>query len=91
MIPAHSIQTADNFDWESIFEEGGKTEYPEKKTPSQVEIDIKLNPRAIAEDGGINVEYNDNLTSSGIENRDTRLFAHPNINPAQQDLTSVIK
>ena len=50
----------------------------------------KLNPREISEDGGINVEYNASLTSPCIENRVTRMFANPDINPAQQDLTSVI-
>ena len=51
----------------------------------------KLNPRAIAEEGGVHVECNANLTTRGIEQRDTRIVANPYINSAQQDLTSVIK
>ena len=41
--------------------------------------------------GGANVEYNANLTSLGIQRRDTRMVAHSDINPVQQELTSVIK
>ena len=35
--------------------------------------------------------YNANLTSQGIQHSDTRMVAQPDINPAQRDLTSVIK
>ena len=45
----------------------------------------------IAEVGDLNVQYNANLTSQGIQHMDTKIVAHPDINPAQQDLTSVMK
>ena len=45
----------------------------------------------IAEVGDPNVEYNGNLTSQGIQHMDTKIVAHPDINPAQQDLTSAMK
>ena len=38
-----------------------------------------------AGEGGVIVKYNASLTSSGIEHRDTRMVAHLDINPAQQD------
>ena len=37
------------------------------------------------------MEYNAKLTSPSTKDRDTRIVAHPDINPAQQDLNSVIK
>jgi len=45
----------------------------------------------IAEVGDPKVEYNANLTSQGIQHMDTKIVAHPDINPAQQDLTSAMK
>ena len=45
----------------------------------------------ITEVGDSNVEYNANRTSQGIPDMDTKMVAHPDINPAQQDLTSVMK
>ena len=44
-----------------------------------------------AEVEGTNVEDNANLTSQGIQHRATRMVAHSDINPVQQDLTLVIK
>ena len=64
---------------------GRETSVLGEKPSSQVEIDWKLSPHTIAEVGGANVEYNANLTSQGIQHRDTRMVAYPDINPAQQD------
>ena len=75
----------------SGFWSGRETGEPGEKPSSQVEIDWKLSPHTIADVGGANVEYNANLTSPGIQHKDTRIVVHLHINPAQQDLTLVIK
>ena len=62
-----------------------------RKTLKAGRDQLKLSPLTIAEVGGANEEYNANLTSHGIQHRATRMVAHLDINPAQQDLTSVIK
>ena len=62
-----------------------------RKTLKSGRDQLNLSPHTIAEVGGKNVEYNANLTSQGIQHRATRMVAHLDINPAKQDLTSVIK
>ena len=42
-----------------------------------------LNPRTIAQERGVNVEYNVNLSPPGVTAQDTRMVAHPDINPNQ--------
>jgi len=60
MIPEHSTQA--RCFWLGVdFGEGGKPEYPEKKSGWDR---LKLSPHT-AEVGGANVEYNANLTSKG--------------------------
>ena len=89
-IPDHSTQA--RCLWLGVdFGEEGKPEYPEKNPQVRLRLTENSAPRMTAEMGGANVEYNANLTSPGIQHRDTRIVAHPDINPAQQDLTLMIK
>jgi len=76
MIPGHSTLT--------------KCFYPVKNLQVRLRS-TEIQPTSIAELGGTNVEHNENLTSQGIQHRATRMVSQPDINPAQQDLTPVIK
>ena len=87
---AQQPRQIDVFDWESILarvENRGNR----RKTLKSGWDRLKLSPHTIAEVGGTNVEYSANQTSQGKQHRATRMVAHPDINPAQRDLTSVIK
>ena len=44
---------------------------------------LRLNPRTITQERGVNVEYNVNLIPPGITAQGTRMVAHPDINPNQ--------
>ena len=77
--------------WELILEREGNQSSPEKNPQVRLRLTENSAPRMTAEVGGPNVEYNANLTSPGIQHRNTRKVDHPDINPAQQDLTLMIK
>ena len=77
--------------WELILEREGNQSTPQKNPQVRLRLTENSAPRMTAEMGGANVEYNANLTSPGIQHRGTRIVAHPDINPAQQDLTLMIK
>ena len=74
----------------SQFWRGRKTRVPGEKPSNQLRW-TETQPNMIAEVGDPNVEYNANLTSQGIQHMDTKIVAHLDINPAQQDLTSAMK
>ena len=78
------------FDWESILERK-ENRSNQKKILVEIDWNQKLNPHTLPEVGGTNVEHHPNLTSPGIQHRVTRVVTNLDIDPAQQDLTSVIK
>ena len=80
----------DVFDRKSILERE-ENQSTQRKTLKSGWDGLKLSPHMITEVGDSNVEYNANRTSQGIPDMDTKMVAHPDINPAQQDLTSVRK
>ena len=47
---------------------------------------LRLNPRMIAQERGVNVEYNVSLTPPGITAHGTRVVAHRDINPNQLNI-----
>ena len=76
----------------SQFWRGRKTGVvPRGKPSSQVEIDRNSVHIQLQRWDGGNKKHMANLSSPGIQHRGTRIATHPDINPAQWDLTSVIK
>ena len=90
MIPEHSSEA--RCYWLSVdFRDREKNRTIQRQTLKSGWDRLKLSPRAIAQVRGANVEHNAYQTSPGKQHRDTRMITRSDINPAQQDLTSVLK